>query len=148
MHYSVASLRWGQATRRACIISPHGMLDPWALEYSRWKKRLALWGYERKHLQTASCLHALSKAEAQAMRAIGLSNPICIIPNGIDTAPPESVGAPSWRRRIPADAKVLLYLGRPDPKKGLPNLLRLVHGVRRSGPRLASCDRRVGSARP
>lgn len=127
MHYSVASLRWGQATRRACIISPHGMLDPWALEYSRWKKRLALWGYERKHLQAASCLHALSEAEAQAMRAIGLSNPICIIPNGIDTAPPESVGTPSWRRRIPADAKVLLYLGRLHPKKGLPNLLRAWH---------------------
>jgi glycosyltransferase involved in cell wall biosynthesis len=123
MYYSVASLRWTRATGRACIISPHGMLDPWALRHSGWKKQLALRAYERKHLQTAACLHALCGAEAEAMRAIGLRNAICIIPNGLETLNPAAGGAPVWRDQIPGTAKVLLYLGRLHPKKGLVNLL-------------------------
>jgi len=123
MYYSVASLRWTRATGRACIISPHGMLDPWALRHSGWKKQLALRAYERKHLQSAACLHALCGAEAEAMRAIGLRNPICIIPNGLETLNPAADGAPVWRDQIPGTAKVLLYLGRLHLKKGLVNLL-------------------------
>ncbi len=46
-------------TGRPYVISPHGMLDPWALAQSRWKKRLAAWCYETAHLRDATCLHAL-----------------------------------------------------------------------------------------
>src|SRR5439155_27038247 len=127
MHYSVASLRWIRATGLPCIISPHGMLDPWALRNSGWKKQLALAVYERSHLESASCLHSLCESEAKAMRAIGLRNRICIIPNGLASLTPITVGAPVWHDRIPQTEKILLYLGRLHPKKGLVNLLRAWH---------------------
>ena len=123
MHYSVASLRWIRTTGRPCIISPHGMLDPWALAHSGWKKRVALFAYERGHLESAACLHALCGAEAAAMRAIGLRNPICIIPNGLETPSPGAAEEAVWHGRIPADARILFYLGRLHPKKGLIPLL-------------------------
>jgi hypothetical protein len=44
MYHSLASLRWSTRRGRARIISPYGMLDPWALRYSAWKKA------HRKHL--------------------------------------------------------------------------------------------------
>jgi poly(glycerol-phosphate) alpha-glucosyltransferase len=94
------------------------------LRHSGWKKQLALLAYERQHLQKASCLHALCHAEADAMRTIGLRNPICVVPNSVDLPILETGSAPAWRKQIPASANILLYLGRLHAKKGLVNLLR------------------------
>jgi glycosyltransferase involved in cell wall biosynthesis len=104
-------------------VSPHGMLDPWALAVSSWKKKLAGAAFQNAHLHDAKCLHALCASEAESIRAYGLTNPICVIPNGIALPGPERHDAP-WSGQIPDSAKVLLYLGRLHPKKGLPNLIR------------------------
>src|SRR5271165_4907043 len=80
---SVAAIRWSRRSK-PYVVSPHGMLDPWALKNSQWKKRISAALYENRHLRGAACLHALNHAEAEAMRAYGLKNPICVIPNGID----------------------------------------------------------------
>jgi poly(glycerol-phosphate) alpha-glucosyltransferase len=115
MYPSVAALRWSGRTR-PYVVSPHGMLDPWALNNSRWKKRISASLYEDRHLRGAACLHALNEAEAESMRAYGLKNPICIIPNGV--ALPEVQRASSVQEK-----RTLLYLGRLHPKKGLPSLI-------------------------
>ena len=39
---SVAIHRWHDKTRKPYLVSPHGMLDPWAVGNSAWKKRIAL----------------------------------------------------------------------------------------------------------
>ncbi|MEA3188605.1 MAG: hypothetical protein QOD99_2435 [Chthoniobacter sp.] len=114
------------AVRKACkpyVVSPHGMLDPWALRNSRWKKHIAAALFENAHLRNAACLHALCDAEADSIRAHGLRNPICVIPNGVDLpARPSQPSAP-WPEAF-ADNRCALYLGRLHPKKNLPNLLR------------------------
>ncbi len=123
MYPSVASLRWAKRVS-PYVISPHGMLDPWAVKNSRWKKRLAGVLYENRHLRGAACLHALNHAEADAFRAYGLRNPVCVIPNGVEI-PVERAAVPApWRDRLPNDARVLFYIGRLHPKKGLDTLLR------------------------
>jgi glycosyltransferase involved in cell wall biosynthesis len=120
MYPSVASLVWSHATRRPYVISPHGMLDGWALGNNRWKKLFALSAYERRHLEGAACLHALCEAEAESFRSFGLRNPICIIPNCVDQP---SVAAASESGPVEEPLRTLLYLGRLHPKKGLVNLL-------------------------
>jgi poly(glycerol-phosphate) alpha-glucosyltransferase len=94
------------------------MLDPWALSRSRWKKRIAAAWYEASHLRDAACIHALCKSEAESIRAYGLKNPVCVIPNAVGLPPEESEG------RRSGEKKILLFLGRLHPKKGLPNALR------------------------
>jgi glycosyltransferase involved in cell wall biosynthesis len=118
MYPSIAGRKWSSAKGRPHIVSPHGMLDPWALANSRWKKRLAWTLFEHGNLARAACLHALTEAEALAMRRIGLTNPIAVIPNGIDmpSARPDWP-PPDWLRCD--DRKLLLFLGRLHPKKGL-----------------------------
>jgi glycosyltransferase involved in cell wall biosynthesis len=110
------------------LVSPHGMLDPWAVKNSSWKKRLAYATYEKRHLEGAGCLRALCEAEAEAMRKIGLKNPLCIIPNGVDLPTFDdqdlSAGAGPLQPLKARGSKILLYLGRIHPKKGLPNLLK------------------------
>lgn len=116
MYPSLAALRWAHGDR-PYVVSPHGMLDPWALENSRWKKRAAATFYENRHLRGAACLHALNEAEATAIRAYGLQNPICVISNGIVL--PEIP-----ERSVARETHTLLYLGRLHPKKGLTTLIQ------------------------
>jgi poly(glycerol-phosphate) alpha-glucosyltransferase len=123
MYPSVVSHRWASLARRQYLVSPVGMLDSWALKNSAFKKRVATWLFERRNLLGAACLHALSEEEAAAIRAFGLRNPVCVIPNGVDVPVGRPTGDPSWARQIPPGVKVLLFLGRLHPKKGLSALL-------------------------
>ncbi len=60
MYPSFASLRWSRRAGRPYLVSPHGMLDPWAVRRAVWKKRLVAWWFENAHLAGAACLHALT----------------------------------------------------------------------------------------
>jgi poly(glycerol-phosphate) alpha-glucosyltransferase len=129
MHPGISARKCAVRNRSPLVVSPHGMLEPWALQNSRWKKQLAGWLFENKNLRTANCLHALCAAEAENFRRYGLKNPIAIIPNGVDM--PEvrgqrsEVRGPSTDHHLPSsDKKVLLFLSRLHPKKGLLNLLQ------------------------
>ena len=118
---SSAVLRWCDRTGRPRVVSPHGMLDPWALRRGRRKKAIIGRLFERRHTTRADCLHALSPAERDAAREFGVRGPICVIPNGVDLAAPRPTVSPPW-----GDAegrRVLLFLGRVHPKKGIDLLL-------------------------
>lgn len=126
MYLSKVSLTFYRRYQVPHIISPRGMLDPWAIQHSAWKKKLVARWFENEHLRSAACIHALCQPEADAIRQYGLRNPIAIIPNGIDL-PVEDVLHSSvksnWYNRVPKGKKVLLFLGRIHPKKGLTNLI-------------------------
>ena len=130
---SVASLRWHRRTQRPYVVHSHGMLDSWALRNSGWKKRVASLLYEQAHLRNAACLRALCRSEADSIRSLGLRNPICLLPNGIDI--PEA--APTMAFPLPEHAhgkRVLLYLGRLHPKKNLAPLIHAWARQRRENP--------------
>ena len=99
------------------LVSPHGMLDSWALRHSLLKKKVATAWFEGRNLRRAACIHALCQSEAESVRQFGLSNPIAIIPNGV-TLPKK----PKTELQRP-EAYTLLFLGRIHPKKGLANAL-------------------------
>jgi len=121
MYLSIATRRWAADGGRRYVVSPHGMLDPWAVANSGWKKTLALRAYEQGHLDGAGCIHALCEPERQAIRTFGLRNPICLIPNGVELAPDVSFLRATRARQ--GRRRVLLFLGRVTPKKGLTALL-------------------------
>jgi poly(glycerol-phosphate) alpha-glucosyltransferase len=124
MYPSLANLLQARAGR-PYVISPHGMLDPWAVANAGWKKRIARRFYEGAHLNGAGCLHALCESELQSIRAFGQRNPVCVIPNGVDLGANEPIpdGKPDWSEAVPAGSRTLLFLGRVHPKKNLPALL-------------------------
>ena len=116
---SWAAMQWAERTGKPMITAPHGSLDAWALGNAAWKKRIAAMLFKDRQLHRATCLRALSKAEADSFRAYGLKNPIAIIPNAVDLVEGESE-----KQKAKGESKMLLFLGRIHPKKGLPNLLR------------------------
>lgn len=118
MYPALATLQYAKRTGCPYVITPRGMLDPWALARSDWKKRLVCRWFQGAHLRGAACIRALAGAEVQAIHACGLRNPVALVPNGVDLP-----GRPPTR-----DAHVglqtLLFLGRIDPKKGISELLQ------------------------
>lgn len=94
------------------VISPRGMLDPWALGVKKWKKRLALFLYQKRDLKQASAFHVTATLEARSVRALGLVQNVIIAPNGVDL--PE-VMPPKTR----VGKKTALFLSRLHPGKGL-----------------------------
>src|SRR5262249_24340783 len=76
---------WAAArVHKPLIVSPRGLLSPAALAFARIKNNLFWRFLQGPATQQAACLHATSEQEYQEIRALGLTNPVAIIPNGID----------------------------------------------------------------
>ena len=115
------------------VVAPHGSLQSWTLQRSRAKKAIALWLYERENLLNCSCLHALSPAELADCRAFGLGSPVAIIPNGVSEQWLASSGDASRFRlnhQLGTKTRLLLYVSRVTPKKGIPMLCQALASMR------------------
>ena len=111
------------------VVSPRGMLDGWAMSYHSWKKRLAWHAYQERDLRSANAFCATSKLEAEAIRNLGLAQPIAIIPNGVDV--------PTFEERRPRSVdRVVLFLSRLHEKKGVLDLIAAWASAPRPGWRL------------
>ncbi len=104
------------------IMTPHGMLEPWALNYKSWKKRFFFSLMEKPALNRASAIQMLASKEAINTRNLNLKAPLVIVPNGIryqdfQCLPDKEI----FYEQFPdvRDKSILLFLGRIDPKKGL-----------------------------
>lgn len=77
------------------VVAPRGMLEPWAINNSKWKKKIAWALYQKRDLQKATAFHATARSEADSIRRLGFKQPIAIIPNGI-VLPDDSVRCSSF----------------------------------------------------
>ena len=105
---------------------PEGSLDPWTLRYGYLKKKIWWHLGEHSYLQGAAAIVALTGAERDHIRSMGLTNRIEVIPNGIHLSTLEEMAGRSeledkWNRL--RGKRWILYLGRLHPKKGLDLLI-------------------------
>jgi glycosyltransferase involved in cell wall biosynthesis len=112
----------GLARRRGAhlVYHAHGFFEPYSLSRSRWKKAIARFLFENANFHYASLWRALTVREADQIRGIGVSAPIIVAPNGVDTEfirLAENCPAPKQQE------KICLFLGRLHPKKGLALLI-------------------------
>lgn len=113
---------WARSNDTCLVISPHGMLEPWALNHKKFKKQIAMKLYQRGALRSARAFHACSLQESDNIRRLGFKQPIAVIPNGVQL--PEAVEWESGKvGRCESAEKTALFLSRINPKKGLPMLL-------------------------
>lgn len=129
MYPSMASLAAHRATGKPYVITPRGMLDPWALKTASMKKWLAMTLFESAHLRSAACLRVTSTLEGENCRKAGLRNQIAIIANGIEIPPPLPDDNPQ-RHAL----KRVLFLSRLHPKKGIDLLLEAWSAIQDAFP--------------
>jgi glycosyltransferase involved in cell wall biosynthesis len=110
------------------VYSPHGSFAPEVFRKSRWKKWPYYQLYERRHLTSATALHATSPLEADELARLAPNATINVIPNICGTADwfPDGAGA-AWRRQrgITEEETVFLQVARRDPIKNTPFLLEI-----------------------
>lgn len=128
LYTSVATRHFEKNKKAKIIITPRGTLDPWALQTKRYKKVFAEFFFEKKNLRKADCIHVLNQSEYDSVRQYGLKNPVAIIPNGITL--PKNVVYDRGKEK-----KVLLFVGRIHPKKGISELLDGLKIVKDQNPR-------------
>ena len=125
---------WEQSTIEACraaavagkpyVLSAHGMLESWALRQKRWKKLFYGALIERANVRGAACRLALTEAEASDYERFRSAGPVAIIPNGVSI--PERRDPELFFAEFPKlrGQRLVIFLGRLHPKKGVDLLLR------------------------
>ena len=112
-----AAARAARAEGKPYVIAPHGMLDPWSLAQSRWKKKLALALGWRAMLDRAAALHLLNADEQKLAAALGITAPGVVIANGVNLE--EFDDLPPVNDRGLNGKPYILFLSRLHYKKGL-----------------------------
>lgn len=119
------------------IITPRGMLEPWALSYKAWKKKIYYNLFEKPALDRASAIQMLASSEAQRSQPLNLKSPQVIIPNGIHRQDFEPIEDPDlFYQKFPStrNKQLIIFLGRIDPKKGLDLLAEAMGKVHHKFP--------------
>jgi glycosyltransferase involved in cell wall biosynthesis len=112
------------------LLSVHGMLEPGALQFSKWKKRAAMLLYQRKDLHLAPALHATAELELGRIRQFGLRQPAVLAPPGVPLPPEPKMTLPAGQDRR------ALFIGRISPIKGILTLIDAWAAVRPKGWKL------------
>ncbi len=128
--------RW---SNKPYVLTPHGMLDHWALGRSRMKKRLYGTLFERRNIAAAARLHFLNTEELAEARDYGEPFQPFVMPNGVVVG---DYSALPERQTLHAEVPelqgkvVALFLGRLHPKKGFAALIPALADAVKSQPGL------------
>lgn len=114
----------------AFVISPRGMLAPWALRHHAVRKRLARLLVHPGALSGCDGWHATGPGEAAEIAAAGFAQPVCVAPNGVDVPAAASLDEARrwWRESEPLLASggpVALFHSRFHKKKRVLELIGL-----------------------
>lgn len=104
------------------VIAPHGMLNPWSMEQKTLKKKLALFLYYRRLLDSTLFIHALNADEAKYIKPHGIASPIEVVANGVFIEEIEPLPEPGgfYKSRPELEGKpFILFLSRLHYVKGL-----------------------------
>jgi len=106
------------------VCSIHGMLEDWAWRHRLWKKWPYYWLVERHHLHRCDLIHTTSEEESLRLSYFAPKTHIHCLPLGmVDSATPNYARSREELAYAP-DEKVIVYLSRIHPKKGLDMLLQ------------------------
>lgn len=114
---------------RPYVVSPHGMLEPWAFRNRRWKKLPYFHLVERRFLTGAASLFVTSEMEKEHLLRVVSHPRVEVLPLGCrDPRGPayaEARRTLGWKR----GDRVMVFLSRVDPKKGLHLLFEALAGL-------------------
>ena len=111
------------------VVSPHGMLEPWAWRHRWWKKWPYFYLRERSLLDRAATILATSEIEARNLQRFGLRPAVVTLPLGISCSKSEAYEEARTSLNWARHEFVLLYLSRLHPKKGMHLLLAALAGL-------------------
>ncbi|MFZ1056318.1 MAG: glycosyltransferase [Opitutaceae bacterium] len=132
LHYAHQAAR---LTGAKLVVSPRGMMDPWAWGHHRMKKAFARAVIHPGALEAVDGWHVTSDDEFDAVRRLGFQQPICVAPNGVSAVSAEASAEAEahWHQllRLPGKKPVALFYSRFHRKK---RLIELIDAWLENGP--------------
>lgn len=126
MFPNVTPIKLAYENHKKSVLSPRGTMSSESLKFSKIKKFIFYILFQRSVLKKVDLIHVTSADEMKDVRNFGLTQPITIIPNGIDI----------HKIKYKKDNKKfkLIYLGRIHPKKGIENAVKAWSAVANDFP--------------
>lgn len=117
-HHSVHRQLCGQKSLELralkIVYTPHGMLEPYALQRHYWTKKLpAILLFQKKSLQVCDLIHATADTERDNLLKLGWNKNVEVVANCVQIDQINSKLQDSRLRR----SKNVLFLSRIHPKK-------------------------------
>src|SRR5262249_19234388 len=124
--------------RRPYVLMPHGMLDPYSLSIGRWKKSIYMRAFEGSNIAAAQRMIYTTPEEERLAGLSGLFLPkAALVPLGANASCVQTQALRAqFLARFPwvTDRRILLFLGRLHPKKGLDLILNSLPSVHQAIP--------------
>ena len=118
------TLLWAAEMGIKTVLTPHGMLDPYAVRHNYWTKKLpAILLYQRRAVSRVTCIHCTSLMEKNNVQRLKWNENIQIIPNCVQMDNIQMKN--SWRR-----TNRLVFISRIHHKKGLHFLIDAAYDMR------------------
>lgn len=134
---AIMAARISKKNFKPYIWAPRASLEPWRMKQKGWKKNIYFSLFGDYLMRNAACMHAVSAAETEGFRMLGYRGPVAVIPNGITLEefrelPESSIADEIWP--VLKNRKVVLFLSRISPEKGLDQLVPAWGDIIRSHP--------------
>src|SRR5512139_1843987 len=117
---NIAAWWAAKSSRVPYVLSPHGMLEPWALQFKANKKKVAWMFYQQRIVASAAAVVTTSEQECRNVKRLFPKLPVAIIPNGVNLPDSNSVIP---RRPHAEGGGTVLFMSRIHPVKNLTGLL-------------------------
>lgn len=125
----LAAYRHCQQMRIPYVVSPHGMLEPWAFASKRWKKLPFLKFIDGPNMRRSKNVFVTCAMEARNVRKSTQCEQVIELPLGLSQEVPTDRESARDQFGLEPHDRILLYLSRIDRKKGLDRLLQALEGV-------------------
>lgn len=121
-HAHFAAYQAAKSARKPFIVTLHGELEPWRLNYKAFRKKIYFNLIQKRILREAAALHAITKGEVEQISKFINNKNIFYIPNGLNVNEFENLPSRKRCENLYPEIqgkKVILFLGRIHPMKGL-----------------------------
>jgi glycosyltransferase involved in cell wall biosynthesis len=108
------------------VLAIRGSLYKWSLSQGKLQKRIAWRLFQKQALQNASCIHVTEIKELEAVRDLGITTLIAIVPNGINLDEFKNIKTKKDSKQslgLDSEKNYILFMSRIHPIKGLEYLV-------------------------
>jgi len=127
-HYpNFCAYQAARSANKPFLVTIHGKLAPWCLNYKAFKKNLYAGLIQRRILEEASAIHAITEEEGRDISGFVDNKNIFCLTNGLNVEEFEKLPAKKEFESLYPEVmgkKVILFLGRIHPVKGLDMLAK------------------------
>ena len=136
VYTTYAACTEARAANRPVVYQAHGSLDPGRMKFRSLKKNLYLSLIERRLMQQASVLVALTDSEARTYKNLGVDTDCAVLPNGVSVSNYETghKRIATSKFGIPAGSQVVLFMSRLHPQKGASRLVEAFLAIAHQHP--------------